>query len=62
MDSQGQQHPVHSTLLRLKIPLFRNIEFSPESNIVYMDFASPELVELICDITYGMDRLMSEIV
>ena len=56
VDAEGKQHPVHSTLLRLKIPLFRDIEFSPESSTVYMDFASPELVELLCDIAYGMDR------
>ena len=55
MDSTGRERPVHSTLLRLKIPLFRNFEIEPSSKIL-MDFASPALVDFICELVYGEDR------
>ena len=61
MDSTGREHLVHSTLLRLKIPLFRCMEIEPSSTIL-MDFASPEVVELLCEVVYGSDRWFIQIV
>lgn len=55
VDSKGVAHPVHSTLLRLKIPLFRNMEMGSSSTIM-MDCASPDVVDLICELVYNMDR------
>ena len=61
MDSTGREHLVHSTLLRLKIPLFRYMEIEPSSTIL-MDFASPEVVEFLCEVVYGSDRWFNQIV
>ena len=55
VDSKGVSHPVHSTLLRLKIPLFRYMDMGSSSTIV-MDCASPDVVDLICQLVYNMDR------
>ena len=55
VDSTGREHPVHSTLLRLKIPLFCYMEMEPNSTIL-MDFASPEVVDFLCEVVYGSDR------
>ena len=44
---------MHSTMLRLKIPTFRDL---PKFTKIIMDFASPEVVELILELAYGKDR------
>ena len=58
VDSTGRAHPVHSTLIRLKIPIFRDIDMESSSTIM-MDFASPDVVDLICEMVYGLDRWFS---
>ena len=60
MDSKGVSHPVHSTLLRLKIPLFRYMDMGSSSTIV-MDCASPDVVDLICQLVYNMDTLLLDV-
>ena len=52
VDCTGRVHSVHSTMLRLKIPAFRHL---PKFTKVLMDFASPEVVQLICELSYGME-------
>ena len=58
VDCTGHLHPVHSTLLRLKIPAFRDF---PKFTKILMDSASPEVVKLICELAHGMDRWLIEI-
>ena len=53
VDRDGQQHPVHSMLLRLKYPVFQNLQ---EFTTVTLDDVSSSVVRLIIDIAYGTDR------
>jgi hypothetical protein len=53
VDEQGGQHPVHSFLLALKIPLFRSLG---KIRHVVMAGVSSDVVELIVGMVYGHDR------
>ena len=54
VDEQGGQHPVHSFLLALKIPLFRSLG---KIRHVVMAGVSSDVVELIVGMVYGHDEL-----
>ena len=53
VDKDGRKHPVHSMLLRLKYPVFQNLQ---EFTSVTLDDVSSSAVRLIIDIAYGTDR------
>ena len=55
VDREGRKHPVHSMLLRLKYPVFQNLQ---EFTSVTLDDVSPSVVSLIVAIAYGSDRLL----
>ena len=56
VDSTGKRHPVHSSLLRLKIPLLRH---APHFDDVILDDLLPGSAELIVELVYGLDRFPS---
>ena len=55
VDSSGKQHKVHSFLLVMKFPIFRGL---PDQKIrsVTLAEASSEVVELLVEMAYGLDR------
>ena len=55
VDSSGKQHMVHSFLLVMKFPIFRGL---PDQKIrsVTLAEASSEVVELLVEMAYGLDR------
>ena len=57
MDESGRLHPVHSLLLALKFPMFGGLGLEPRKlRHVILAEVSPEVVELLVDFVYGMDR------
>ena len=55
-DSLGGSRPVHRSLLRVKSPLLRDLT---DFDAVILDKVSPEEVDLLVELTYGMNRLHS---
>ena len=55
VDSSGKQHMVHSFLLVMKFPVFHGL---PDQKIrsVTLAEASSEVVELLVEMAYGLDR------
>ena len=55
VDSSDKQHMVHSFLLVMKFPIFRGL---PDQKIrsVTLAEASSEVVELLVEMAYGLDR------
>ena len=50
-------HPVHSLLLALKFPIFGGLGLEPRKlRHVILAEVSSEVVELLVDMVYGMDR------
>ena len=57
VDESGRLHPVHSLLLALKFPMFGGLGLEPRKlRHVILAEVSPEVVELLVDFVYGMDR------
>ena len=57
MDGSGRLHPVHSLLLALKFPMFGGLGLEPRKlRHVILAEVSPEVVELLVDFVYGLDR------
>ena len=56
IDSLGGSRPVHRSLLRVKFPLLRDLT---DFDAVILDKVSPEEVDLLVELTYGMNRLHS---
>ena len=57
MDEGGRLHPVHSLLLALKFPIFGSLGLEPRNlrHVILAEVTS-EVVELLVDMVYGMDR------
>ena len=57
VDEEGRRHPVHSFLLALKFPIFRVLGLEPRKlrHVILAEVTS-EVVELLVDMAYGMDR------
>ena len=51
IDSLGGSRPVHQSLLRVKFPLLRDLT---DFDAVILDKVSPEEVDLLVELTYGM--------
>ena len=57
MDEGGRLHPVHSLLLALKFPIFGSLGLEPRNlrHVILAEVTS-EVVELLVDMVYGLDR------
>ena len=53
VDCLGGSHPVHRSLLRIKFPVLRDIS---DFDAVILDNVTPQEVELLVELTYGMNR------
>ena len=56
VDCVGGSRPVHRSLLRVKFPVLRDLK---DFDAVILDGVTPEEVDLLVELTYGMNRLHS---